>query len=199
MSQCQCSTHKQLNKYPVVGRPFCPCRKDAKTRPGRGEDSESLPPLDSPHSNGQKGVPFWISPCEREMRQKADRGRGNRKGELPDGQSAHPDCHSEQSEESVALVLQEKRQRETDPSTSLALRSGWRGGKAFHFPRKAEALPGSVVLTRIALISFLQQFHILHNFNSSSSFTLRKYNPSFLDHFKNYGLPLGSQCRNIFI
>lgn len=40
-----------------------PARKGEKNRP-EGEDSESLPPLDSPHSNGQKGSsPFWKSPC----------------------------------------------------------------------------------------------------------------------------------------
>jgi len=37
-------------------------RAERMQRHARGEDSESLPPLDSPHSNGQKGVPFWISP-----------------------------------------------------------------------------------------------------------------------------------------
>ena len=198
MSQCQCSTHKQLNKYPVVGRPFCPCRKDAKTRQ-RGKIPNLSPLWTSLIQTAKRECPFGFPRANGQSGRKAGRGRSNRKGESPDGQSARPGCHSERSEESVPLVFQEKRQRGTDPSTSLALRSGWRGGKAFHFPRKAEALPGSVVLTRIALISFLQQFHILHNFNSSSSFTLRKYNPSFLDHFKNYWLPLGSQCRNIFI
>ena len=102
---------------------FLPVQKECKVTP-EGEDSESLPPLDSPHSNGQKGVPFWISPCKRAIRQKSWQRRGNRKGELPDGQSARRGCHSERSEESVAMVFQENRQREADPSTSHMLRSG---------------------------------------------------------------------------
>ena len=56
------------NPYSCRRPSFLSVQKGCKDTP-EGEDSESLPPLDSPHSNGQKGVPFWISPCEREDRQ----------------------------------------------------------------------------------------------------------------------------------
>ncbi len=41
-------------------------QKVSKDTTWEGEDSESLPPprSPSPHSNGQKGVPFWIPPAD---------------------------------------------------------------------------------------------------------------------------------------
>ena len=57
------------NPYSCRRPSFLSVQKGCKDTP-EGEDSESLPPLDSPHSNGQKGVPFWISPCERKVRQR---------------------------------------------------------------------------------------------------------------------------------
>ena len=61
------------NPYPCRSSSFLPVQKGCKDTTGEGEDSESLPPprSPSPNSNGQKGVPFWISPCERVIRQKS--------------------------------------------------------------------------------------------------------------------------------
>ena len=52
------------NPFLCRGSYFLFVQKGCKDTTGEGEDSESLPPprSPSPNSNGQKGVPFWISP-----------------------------------------------------------------------------------------------------------------------------------------
>ena len=68
---------------------------------------------------------------------------------LCDATKRFPDCHSERSEESVPLVLQEKTP-ERNGSFDFAcasLRMTRRG--TFAFPGRAEALPACVVLRRI--------------------------------------------------
>ena len=100
-------------------------RAERMQRHARGGRFRISPPSGLPSFKRPKGCALLDIPVRTgNAAEKLTGGRGKRKGELPDGQSAHPDCHSERSEESVPLVFQEKRQIVTDPSTSLALRSG---------------------------------------------------------------------------
>ena len=117
---------REDNHPPAGGHSFCPCRKDAKTRPGRGKIPNLFPLPGAPPliQTDKRECPFGYPRANGKCGKKLTGGEASEKANCRTGNLPTRTVILSEAKNPYPWYFKKKRQIVTDPSTLLALRSG---------------------------------------------------------------------------